>query len=860
MRSDLLGVGVRSRRSIAARLTRGARAGWFIVLLAAGAHAALPERANQPLSLRAKSGMKVEVSLLGSKGVVGEASASRTLFRRGVGVAGRAHDFEYRVVPNGIEDYVHFAMRPAEERISYQLDVSGVAGLRLVEGTLELLDAGGAPRLRAQRPFIVDAQGHRSAARLTVRGCRYDSSGVAPWGRAVVPPGARTCRVEVTWGTVLGTPVAYPAQLDPAWVDASTMAYPRNEQAAVLLTNGKVLVAGGYLDPTTSTYTKLAELYDPTSKTWASTTSMNHGRAHFGMLVLGAPKAGQVLAAASDSDGLATAEVYDPVSATWLDTGAMQLPRDTVAIATLGNGKVLVAGGCTAFSDTNCTALASSSEVYDPTSNVWASSKNEMSDPRIYFTLTSLAGGSALAVGGCNVFGDNFDCSTTSGTADVYDPATDKWTATNALPVALQNHVAVLLGSGTVLAAAGTSSGATNFASELYDPTSGGWTTAGNLSFSHNLVGAVALQSGHVLIAGSWGSDLYPNGIFANAELYDPTSKAWSTAPPLLSEHGDNTLTALADGRALVAGGFRNGPGGALAESADAEVYAETTLCAGTPQLGTACSDCASTNCCSEIAACNADPNCTPLYACFKNCGTDYDCLLTCASACQAGYENFKAVATCTVMTPACQPVCTGVAPQGVVGDGSLPSYPPGSPVPTSPMSPTSPNTVTCNIGGAGGTVSGGAGGVSANGGSAGSIVSGGGGTGGASASGGSAGSIVIGGGTAGVPTAGGAGVSGESGGSSGSSGSSGEAGIYGAGAAAASTSANAGAPAQVGSSGASGMAGASPGASSPSSGGGSCNIGGPHGKRPPPVALLLLVGLALARRRTTRRRLTLGN
>ncbi|HEY1534043.1 MAG TPA: kelch repeat-containing protein, partial [Polyangiaceae bacterium] len=456
MRSELLGTGVRPKRSSAARRTKGGRAGWFIVLLAAGAHAALPERANQPLSLHAKSGMKVEVSLLGSKSVVGEASASRMLFRRGVGLAGHAHDFEYRVVPNGIEDYVHFAARPAEERISYRLDVSGVAGLRLVEGTLELLDAGGAPRLRAQRPFIVDAQGRRSAARLTVRGCRYDASGVAPWGRAVVPPGARTCRVEITWGTALGTPVAYPAQLDPAWVDASTMVYPRNDHSAVRLATGKVLVAGGYLDPTTSTYTTTAELYDPTSKTWAATTSMNHGRAHFGMVVLGAPKAGQVLAAASDNDGLPTAEVYDPTSAAWLDTGAMQLPRDTVAIATLGNGKVLVAGGCTAFSDTNCSALASSSEVYDPTSNGWTASKNAMSEPRIYFTLTSLGGGSALATGGCTAFSDNFVCNTTSATADLYDPATDKWTATNPLPVSLQNHVAVVLCSGIVLAAAGT--------------------------------------------------------------------------------------------------------------------------------------------------------------------------------------------------------------------------------------------------------------------------------------------------------------------------------------------------------------------------------------------------------------------
>jgi hypothetical protein len=48
---------------------------------------------------------------------------------------------------DGVEDTVFFDARPAREELVYELDVSEVPGLRLVGGTLEPLDAGGAPRL-----------------------------------------------------------------------------------------------------------------------------------------------------------------------------------------------------------------------------------------------------------------------------------------------------------------------------------------------------------------------------------------------------------------------------------------------------------------------------------------------------------------------------------------------------------------------------------------------------------------------------------------------------------------------------------------------------------------------------------------
>jgi hypothetical protein len=72
---------------------------------------------------------------------------------RGALPGGRAgSDVVHRVHAEGTEDYVVFEARPAVEEIAYDVDVSRVAGLRLVSNVLEFLDAGGAPRLRVAEP------------------------------------------------------------------------------------------------------------------------------------------------------------------------------------------------------------------------------------------------------------------------------------------------------------------------------------------------------------------------------------------------------------------------------------------------------------------------------------------------------------------------------------------------------------------------------------------------------------------------------------------------------------------------------------------------------------------------------------
>ncbi|CAF5116838.1 unnamed protein product [Rotaria sp. Silwood1] len=85
------------------------------------------------------------------------------------------------------------------------------------------------------------------------------------------------------------------------------MSTARYQHTASILTNGKVLVAGGYVG---SSYLNSAELYDPSTGTWTNTGSMSTARRYHTASEL---TNGKVLVAAGYSGSyLKSAELYQP--------------------------------------------------------------------------------------------------------------------------------------------------------------------------------------------------------------------------------------------------------------------------------------------------------------------------------------------------------------------------------------------------------------------------------------------------------------------------------------------------------------------------------------------------------------------
>ena len=234
----------------------------------------------------------------------------------------------------------------------------------------------------------------------------------------------------------------------------------------------------------------------------------------------------------------------------WSPTGALALPRAFFAMAVLPSGKVLAAGGLVYPFSAFATAAV---EIYDPSTGIWTAG-HAMSEARHGACSALLPSGKVLVAGGARPTPDWTDLDT----AEVYDPATDTWTATaQPMAVARFEPACVLLDSGKVLVAGGKNNapGGTTSA-ELYDPGTGLFTATGAMATGRADHTATKLADGRVLVAGG-ATDFDFEVATASAEIYDPGTGAgeWSSAGNLPSTLVAHTATLLSSGEVLVAGG-----------------------------------------------------------------------------------------------------------------------------------------------------------------------------------------------------------------------------------------------------------------------------------------------------------------
>ena len=322
-------------------------------------------------------------------------------------------------------------------------------------------------------------------------------------------------KVLVAGGNInYGNPTATAELYNPAtgtWTATGSMATARVAAAAALLPDGKVLVAGGDGANFCNTALASAELYDPTSGTWSAAADMISPREFQTATLL---TNGKVLMAGGNTPcaspyTLNTAELYDETTNTWTATTSSMVSARYGHTATLLNtGKVLVTGGqdLTGFSQ-------SSAELYDPTADTWTAT-GSMTTVREFHAATLLANGKVLVTGGQGA-------PLTTASANLYDPNTGTWSATGDMISPRQGHTSTLLANGEVLVAGGDdNNGSTESfwsSAELYDPAVGTWSDAGNMAVARLGATATLLPNGKVLVAG--GQDGLGTS-YSSADLY----------------------------------------------------------------------------------------------------------------------------------------------------------------------------------------------------------------------------------------------------------------------------------------------------------------------------------------------------
>ena len=335
------------------------------------------------------------------------------------------------------------------------------------------------------------------------------------------------------------------------WVAAAALNQARAGHSAVLLLDGRVLVAGGNGSEATL---DSVEIYDHENDSWSMAAPMNTPRVNARAVALGD---GQVLVTGGENNiegDLASAEIYDPALDQWQPLPSMAARRSRHTATLMADGRVLVSGGFDGESYPDL--LTDSAEIFDPETNSWEFIAPLPPDiinggTRAWHGAVPFGDNGVLVVGGIG-FGSGGlpDLNTTFA----FDVAEGKWIERSPLFSARRGHTTALLDDGRIVAVGGQ--GPQPLA-EIYDPEEDIWLGGGaNLQRRQNHE-AVALPDQRVLITGGWGG---PNvGQLASAEILDLDSATWEAAAPMENERSGHSMTVLPDGRVLVVGGT---PGG----------------------------------------------------------------------------------------------------------------------------------------------------------------------------------------------------------------------------------------------------------------------------------------------------------
>ena len=365
---------------------------------------------------------------------------------------------------------------------------------------------------------------------------RPDRNAIGPSG---APDPSPTAVIAATT-----TPTVPPGTSQPgigAWTETASMSDARLGFTATLLQDGRVLITGG-----SAVVSRSAELYDPTDATWTVVGLMIHARLGHSATLL---PDGRVLVAGGDG-ATRSAELFDPRDGSWTVTdGNMTRARAEHTALLLRDGTVLILGG----SD------AGPAELYDPAEGTWTA-VGGTARVRHGASATLLPDGRVLVVGGYYPDAASVSPEDRLSTSELYDPIARTWASTTDIHESFHGHTATLLPDGTVLIASGdapSGPGARGHPhAALYDPATGVWTAASDLLIGRLGHTATLLASGQVLVAGGRFHGGIESEAFAETELYDPATAAWTPAADMVRGRSQHLAVTLADGRVLVLGGY----------------------------------------------------------------------------------------------------------------------------------------------------------------------------------------------------------------------------------------------------------------------------------------------------------------
>jgi hypothetical protein len=178
-------------------------------------------------------------------------------------------------------------------------------------------------------------------------------------------------------------------------VQIGVMSVERAAHQATLLNNGQVLVTGGCARQGCEIYHASTEIFNPATGSFHAASPMSTPRAGHVAILL---PDGRVLVAGgwTGQGATASAEIYDPATGVWTAAGDMLDARESLTAVPLPDGPVLITGGSGGLND------PASAEVFDPVTSTFSAVGPMKTN---HYLTTPLADGRVLVTGGQNAAG-----------------------------------------------------------------------------------------------------------------------------------------------------------------------------------------------------------------------------------------------------------------------------------------------------------------------------------------------------------------------------------------------------------------------------------------------------------------------
>ena len=254
-----------------------------------------------------------------------------------------------------------------------------------------------------------------------------------------------------------------------AWKRVADMHTPRWYPDVTELADGDYVAISGN-STTATTWANTPEVYDPTANTWTalskvSTSQVNEEEYPFSYLL---PN-GNVFTIGT-SEG--TSYELNVANQTWTATGGASGITNGSSVM-YRPGKILYSGGAPSIANTTSSTASTSTIDLTAATPKWQQIA-PMHNNRIYHTLTMLADGTVLAIGG-DSSSDQDVITTGVLPTEIWNPATETWSTAAPIAAARNYHSsAMLMPNGTVLVSGGGHpnglSDPGQFSAQIYSP------------------------------------------------------------------------------------------------------------------------------------------------------------------------------------------------------------------------------------------------------------------------------------------------------------------------------------------------------------------------------------------------------